>query len=51
MLGSRFDLRAVHASILKNGAMPGWMLEHNVDAWIGQQPAGSTPKWQNSAAD
>lgn len=49
-LGPKFDLRAFHALVLENGAMPLWMLQRNVDAWISQQQSGSAPKSANPAA-
>jgi uncharacterized protein (DUF885 family) len=33
-LGSKFDLKAYHALVLENGAMPLWLLQKNVDRWI-----------------
>jgi uncharacterized protein (DUF885 family) len=33
-LGSRFDIRAFHDTILGGGAMPLTMLEKRVDRWI-----------------
>lgn len=33
-LGPRFDIREFHALVLENGAMPLWLLERNVNAWI-----------------
>jgi len=33
-LGAGFDLRAFHTVVLENGAMPLWLLQRNVDAWI-----------------
>lgn len=33
-LGDKFDLRAFHTVVLENGAMPLWLLERNVNAWI-----------------
>jgi uncharacterized protein (DUF885 family) len=33
-LGPKFDLKQFHALVLDNGAMPLWMLQRNVDAWI-----------------
>jgi uncharacterized protein (DUF885 family) len=38
-LGPKFDLRAYHDLVLKNGAMPMNLLEENVRAWIKQQKA------------
>jgi len=36
-LGAKFDLRAYHDLVLKNGALPLNLLEENVRAWIVQQ--------------
>ena len=36
-LGTKFDLRAYHDLVLKNGALPMNLLEENVRAWIKQQ--------------
>ncbi len=36
-LGAKFDLRAYHDLVLKNGALPMNLLEENVRAWIKQQ--------------
>ncbi len=36
-LGPRFDLRAYHDLVLKNGALPLSLLEENVKAWIARQ--------------
>jgi uncharacterized protein (DUF885 family) len=33
-LGSKFDIRAFHDEILKDGAMPLGLLETKMDAWI-----------------
>lgn len=38
-LGAKFDLRAYHDLVLKNGALPMSLLEENVRAWIKQQKA------------
>jgi uncharacterized protein (DUF885 family) len=37
-LGPAFDLRAFHAEVLKDGAMPLSMLEARIDDWIRAQP-------------
>ncbi|XHS78868.1 DUF885 family protein [Burkholderiaceae bacterium UC74_6] len=36
-LGSKFDLRAYHDVVLKNGALPMDLLEQNVSEWIAKQ--------------
>jgi uncharacterized protein (DUF885 family) len=33
-LGPKFDLREYHRLVLENGAMPLWLLQKTVDAWI-----------------
>lgn len=33
-LGAKFDLREFHQIVLENGAMPLWLLQKNVDAWM-----------------
>jgi uncharacterized protein (DUF885 family) len=33
-LGPKFDIKQFHAVVLENGAMPLWLLQKNVDAWI-----------------
>jgi uncharacterized protein (DUF885 family) len=38
-LGGRFDLREFHAVVLENGAMPLWLLQRNVEAWIASKQA------------
>jgi uncharacterized protein (DUF885 family) len=38
-LGAKFDLRAYHDLVLKNGALPLNLLEENVRAWIRQRKA------------
>ncbi len=42
-LGSKFDLRAFHALVLENGAMPLWLLQRNVDTWITEKRESSRP--------
>ncbi|MBI4488312.1 MAG: DUF885 domain-containing protein [Deltaproteobacteria bacterium] len=37
VLGSRFDIRAFHDELLKDGAMPLDLLEAKMDAWIADQ--------------
>jgi uncharacterized protein (DUF885 family) len=37
-LGSKFDLRAFHDELLKDGALPLDLLETKMDAWIQSQP-------------
>jgi len=39
-LGDRFDIRAFHAVVLENGAVPLDVLEELVDAWINQRRNG-----------
>ena len=39
-LGSRFDVRAFHDQVLKDGAMPLAIFEAKLDAWIKSQLAG-----------
>jgi uncharacterized protein (DUF885 family) len=36
-LGDRFDIRAFHEEVLKNGAMPLSILEQQIDTWIEKQ--------------
>jgi uncharacterized protein (DUF885 family) len=36
-LGQKFNLKEFHAVVLENGAMPLWLLQKNVDAWIAQK--------------
>lgn len=38
-LGAKFELRAYHDLVLKNGALPLSLLEENVRAWIAQRKA------------
>ena len=33
-LGAKFDLRQFHEVVLENGAMPLWLLQRNVQAWM-----------------
>jgi uncharacterized protein (DUF885 family) len=42
-LGSKFDIKAFHAVVLENGAMPLWLLQKNVDGWIAEKE-GLVPK-------
>jgi uncharacterized protein (DUF885 family) len=42
-LGPKFDLKQFHALVLENGAMPLWMLQRNVDAWIAEKQ-GISPR-------
>jgi uncharacterized protein (DUF885 family) len=42
-LGARFDIKQFHAVVLENGAMPLWLLQKNVDAWIAERE-GLGPK-------
>lgn len=43
-LGQRFDVRAFHAELLKDGSVPLDVLEEKIDRWIAsQQPASSAP--------
>jgi len=39
-LGTRFDVRAFHSAILRDGALPLDVLESKIDAWIADQTAG-----------
>ncbi|KCZ91116.1 DUF885 domain-containing protein [Hyphomonas jannaschiana] len=39
-LGDKFDIRAFHDVVLKDGAVPLNILEENVDAWITETKAG-----------
>jgi uncharacterized protein (DUF885 family) len=36
-LGPKFDLREFHQVVLENGAMPLWLLQKTVDAWIAEK--------------
>lgn len=36
-LGPKFDIKEFHRVVLENGAMPLWLLQKNVDAWIAQR--------------
>ena len=36
-LGDRFDVRAFHEAVLRNGAIPLDVLEHEIDGWIAAQ--------------
>ena len=40
-LGDKFDIRAFHDVVLKDGAVPLNILEENVDAWITETKAGN----------
>ena len=40
-LGDKFDIRAFHDVVLKDGAVPLNILEENVDAWIAETKAGN----------
>jgi uncharacterized protein (DUF885 family) len=42
-LGGRFDLRAFHGEVVKDGAMPLDMLEVKLKAWIESVPSGAAP--------
>ena len=37
MLGSKFDIRAFHDELLKDGALPLDLLEAKMDAWIARE--------------
>jgi len=39
-LGARFDIRAYHAEVLRNGALPLDLLQQDVREWIGGQRGG-----------
>ena len=36
-LGDRFDVRAFHTEVLRDGAMPLSMLEAKIDRWVDAQ--------------
>lgn len=36
-LGKRFDIRAFHRLVLRNGPVPLSLLEQGIDAWIAEQ--------------
>ena len=36
-LGAQFSLREFHAEILGDGAMPLWLLQKKVEAWIAKK--------------
>jgi uncharacterized protein (DUF885 family) len=40
-LGPKFDLKGFHAVVLENGAMPLWLLQKNVDAWVAEREGTS----------
>jgi uncharacterized protein (DUF885 family) len=40
-LGAKFDIRQFHKIVLENGAMPLWLLQRNVDAWIAETKAAA----------
>lgn len=42
-LGPKFDIREFHRVVLENGAMPLWLLQKNVDAWMAEKE-GLVPK-------
>ena len=51
-LGDAFDIRAFHAEVLKDGALPLPLLEAKIDAWIAAQRARSeTPADTPAPAD
>ncbi|MBB5209521.1 DUF885 family protein [Chiayiivirga flava] len=39
-LGARFDIRAFHAEVLRDGAVPLDVLEAKIERWLAAQPAG-----------
>jgi uncharacterized protein (DUF885 family) len=43
-LGPAFDLRAFHDEVLRHGALPLDLLEHNVKLWMAAVKAGPRPK-------
>lgn len=43
-LGKKFDIKAFHAVVLDNGAMPLWMLRRNVGGWIAAQSKANSAK-------
>ncbi len=42
-LGPRFDLRAFHAAVLEDGALPLTVLEGKIRRWIGAQKRDAQP--------
>ena len=42
-LGPRFDVRAFHAEVLKDGSVPLDVLEAKLDAWIASQQGAAAP--------
>jgi uncharacterized protein (DUF885 family) len=46
-LGERFDIRAFHAAVLENGALPLDIFERNMANWIQAQTAASPPHTGN----
>jgi uncharacterized protein (DUF885 family) len=40
-LGDRFDIKAFHREVLKDGALPLTMLEEKIDRWVEQQLQGA----------
>jgi len=47
-LGTAFDLRAFHDAVLALGSVPLGLLEQQVDAWIAQRLAASSPATQGT---
>ena len=45
MLGAKFDIRAFHDELLKDGAMPLDLLEVKMDAWIENQKQQLVSLW------